>query len=293
MSYLIVPKDVSASTAAVWVGAVNERPGGSRISLESPAGSAPLDPNWSRWQSQDGSRTLDHRRVLVTGLQPRRTYSLALQVDGQTRAAGSVTTLPAQLPAVGDRPFTVLLGSCFCMAKDGAGLVGRAWFQLAGAARPEVKILCGDQVYLDSPWHHFLFNTHNRRELEEQFFTTYVQTWTQRGDAAGFQRVLEDGANYFSSDDHEYWNNAPKAGVYVRDTWSAGGRRQWLEAARDLFRRFQTESPVAAFAAPPLSFRVAETRLNRTSDRARFMNAADLSALGQWIDGLAGPGVLV
>ena len=60
----------------------------------------------------------------------------------------------AHLPTFEEKPFTVLLASCFCKREDDEGAVGRTYAQLPAGSRPDVKILCGDQVYLDDPWAH-------------------------------------------------------------------------------------------------------------------------------------------
>lgn len=293
MPYLLVPGEVSAAEANIWVGALNERPAASQIALESSAGPIPLDPNWIHWASRTGQQTLDSQVVQLSGLQPRTTHTVQLRVDGQIQASASVTTLPDRLPTPDAKPFTILLGSCFASAEDSGGNAGQTFLRLPGAARPDVKVLCGDQVYLDSPWHHYLLHTHKRAELEAEFFANYQATWTQAGPGQGFRGLLQEGANYFSSDDHEYWNNAPTKGTYVRDTWTDGGRDRWLEIARDLYRRFQSGSDVKKFSVPPLYFFNAETRFNRLTDKTVFMLPGDLDQLRQWIGKLAGPGLVV
>ncbi len=293
MPYVLAPAAVSSREALVWIGGINENPAGARLELAHPGGTEPLGGAWDRWASRNGQYSLDHRRFPLRGLAPGNAYALELRVNGQARASATVMTLPERLPTAGQRPFTVLLGSCFCVAKDGAGRVGNTFFHLPAGARPDVKILCGDQVYLDSPWTHYLFATHSPEELEAEFFENYFRTWTQRGPASGFQLLLESGANYFASDDHEFWNNAPNKGAYVADTWLPGGSRRWLEVAGGLFRRFQTDATIARFEVSPLSFCIADTRVNRSTDRTQFMTPAELGQVEQWLASLPGPGVLV
>ena len=293
MPYLLIPFDVSTTEANVWVASVNEGFDPGQLTLESNAGSHPLSPNWESWISQNGDQRMDYQRASLKGLQPSKTYFLSLQRGGAVRASCRITTLPSELPTAEEKPFTALLGSCFCRQSDASGRVGATYFHLPAAARPDLKILCGDQVYLDSPWSHYLFHTHGPDELEGEFFANYLQTWSQLGDAAGFELLLQDGANYFSSDDHEFWNNAPDPGAYVRDTWSRTGRSRWMEVARTLYEKFQSNSSVMVFSVGTLSFFIADTRLNRLSDQTKFMTSADLDALDAWVTGLNGPGVLV
>jgi hypothetical protein len=63
--------------------------------------------------------------------------------------------------------------------------------------------------------------------MESLFVENYVRTWTQSFPAAGFQWLLRDGANFFVSDGHEYWNNAPTAATAITDTWTAVSREAW------------------------------------------------------------------
>jgi phosphodiesterase/alkaline phosphatase D-like protein len=106
-------------------------------------------------------------RIRVTGLQSRQTYSFTLQVQGTPLKTANVTTLPAELPAVGEKPFTVLLGSCFAHHEDRELRVGKAFFHMPCAATPDIKLLSGDQVYLDSPWYRYLL-PHSLGELSRR-----------------------------------------------------------------------------------------------------------------------------
>jgi len=258
--------------------------------------------------------TLDYRRVTVGALKPRTSYSLTLRVDGRAPAGSEkylrearVTTLPATLPGQGEKPFTVLLGSCFYKPNDEEGMVGKTFRHLPENRRPDIKVLCGDQVYLDNPWYEttLRYNGGNLRRglFRATLFRKYIDNWKQvERDEAGFRQLLKDGANYFCSDDHEYWNNAPNfGGIGFINTLSKAQRSWWRGAARELFETFQSAQPLARFdvampseASPRrLSFCVADTRINRSIGRERFMEDEDLRAVARWIEGLEGPGVLV
>jgi hypothetical protein len=156
-------------------------------------------------------------------------------------------------------------------------------------AHPDLKLFAGDQVYLDSPWYRFMM-PYTSQELQDAFLEQYIRTWSQ---SKGFASLLADGANYFSSDDHEFWNNAPNRGAYAVNTWTSSGRRAWLEIARDLYSTFQTSKPITKFSVPPVSFLLADTRINRDGDRKNFMKPSDLDQVAQWVEQLQGPGVLV
>jgi hypothetical protein len=290
MAYLVVPHEVSASTATIWVGAIDEPFDPSQVRLVSNRGDHPLLPAWEHWGAEDGAHHLDYQRIPITGLQPSSPMAFQLLVNGQPQADARLMTLPPQLPTLAEKPFIVLLGSCFCKREDAEGSVGQAYTQLPPAARPDVKILCGDQVYLDDPWAHFLWHTHDPPELEGEFFRNYRDTWMQE---PGFRELLTQGANFFAPDDHEYWNNAPNAASVIRDTWSSNGRQQWFALARRFYQMFQNPAPITTFTVAPLSFLIADTRSNRKPDQSDFILPADLDTVAQWIQGLSGPGVLV
>jgi hypothetical protein len=293
MSFVLVPREVGPTTASVWAAAIDEEFDPTTVTLVSTAGSQPVRANWQVWPPTPQAPRITHQVIGLTGLQPGRSYRLELRVGGNTRAQAALTSLPDRLPTRDERPFTVFLGSCFWEAQDEEGRVGRAYASLPSGARPHVKILCGDQVYLDAPWVHYLLRTHDAAELEGRFFRSYERTWTQFGPGSGFRTLLEVGANYFTADDHEFWNNAPNRASVVRDTWFERGREDWLRAARSLYRMFQTSAQVVTFSVGPLGFLVADTRVDRSADETRFMRDEDLERVAQWVRALSGPGVLV
>jgi hypothetical protein len=336
MSFLLVPHQVSATAATIWVGALDEENVSQRsVRLELEGGgeehAIELDASaWETWESfleEDPKsyplvdrllhlasvlkappvrRTLDYQRVEVRPLRARTSYSLRLRVDDE-RVMGSekylregrVTTLPAALPARGEKPFTLLVGSCFYGPEDRGGLVGGTYQYLPEDQRPDVKVLCGDQVYLDNPWRETTLKWYRANQKPGLFramlFDKYVANWTQiSGEDAGFRQLLADGANYFCSDDHEFWNNAPNfGGVGLLNNLTRGQRKWWFEEAVRLFRAFQSPSSLLQFEVPPVSVCIADTRINRDTKGVRFLRDEDLSAVRRWIEGLQGPGVLV
>jgi hypothetical protein len=162
-----------------------------------------------------------------------------------------------------------------------------------------IKVLCGDQVYLDNPWldttARWYGGNYRRGLFREMLFKKYVDTWGQvTKEDAGFQQLLKDGANYFCSDDHEFWNNAPNfGGVGFINTLTQKQRDWWLGTARELFEAFQSPQPLMQFEVSPLSVCIADTRIDRDPERKGFMKNEDLRAVERWIEGLRGPGVLV
>jgi hypothetical protein len=217
--FFLMPREVSSDWATMWVACVDEA-----LTAEEPilvGGSPHQDASpWESWPGGIAMARVRHREIRITGLQPRQRYDLQLLFKGRSVAHADVTTLPTAMPALGEKPFTVLLGSCFSHRQDPGGKVGKTFAALPSMARPDVKLLAGDQVYLDDPWYKF-FLSFSHEELRASFMEAYLGTWGQgrrAGDGQGFAQLLASGANYFSSDDHEFWNNAPNFVAFARNT---------------------------------------------------------------------------
>ncbi len=292
MSYLVIPQGISSTSATVWLGGINESLDQAQLSISPGGVYQPFKSTGNQWRSQNGQYTLDYRRDILTNLEPRKSYTVELRTGGHWQADAEFTTLPDHLPNLDEKPFTLLLASCFCANKDQAGRLGNTYFNLPHDEQPDVKIWCGDQVYLDAPWSHYTAHTHDRAALEVRHFENYLSAWSQTGTAAGFNYALKKGANYFTSDDHEFWNNAPNWTSLIRDSWTQNGRDQWWSVARSLFEAFQSPSPVLRFAVGKLSFFIADSRINRDADLHNFLSPADMRQLTDWIANLQGPGVL-
>lgn len=297
MSFLVIPNEVYANQATIWAAAINDNLDPAATVLEYGSNQLPLNSGWNDFTTVDGKNRIRYQRVTLTGLKEGTRHDMALRVGGQIAADGSFTTIPYRLPNAGERPFTILLGSCFYRREDRHGSVGQTYMQMPSAARPDIKFLCGDQVYLDNPPQDFV-NFHGSEWLQNRSFRTYVDTWTQITAAGGFGQLLKHGANFFSSDDHEYWNNAPDRGLNVPIfTVTQGRRDSWWGIARDLYKIFQTSpgAPVR-FKIAPLSFCIAETRFNRgphSGGSGDLMPQAYMDEIGSWTASLDGPGVLV
>ena len=279
MPFLIVPNEVYGNDATIWVAAIDEPLDPATTILEFGSNQKSLNSGWIDFETADRTRRIRYQRVTLGNLSPRTKYSLALRVGGEVRADGSMTTIPHQLPLANERAFTVLLGSCYYGRTDTDGLVGRTYMRLP--VRPDVKFLVGDQVYLDNPFHHFLNPLKGKDWLQARSFNVYANTWGQFINAEGFGDLLKHNANFFTSDDHEYWNNAPDIGLNVPLITASQKRRdEWWQIAHELYKIFQTNPGFAVkFKINPLSFCIAETRFSRGSGRdgvGDFMQAAVL-----------------
>jgi hypothetical protein len=162
---------------------------------------------------------------------------------------------------------------------------------------PDLKILTGDQVYLDTP----LVLPMGAQSVRRRISRNYSRTWDKLG------YFLSHGANICASDDHEWWNDYPNRpplltnlpGLRVHDT-----RDEWDATAREFIRKVQLAEPVVTFdLGDDLSFFVADTRINRDAAQPadqpdpahppKFMKADDFESLISWIERLRCPGVLV
>ncbi len=292
MPYLLFPLEVSPTTARLWVGVVNAGRAG-ELSLLIDSRVHPLSPDWKTWVSQSGAASLRYQTPVISGLEPGTFCRVKLLRNGEILASASLTTHPTTLPAIWEKPFTVLVASCFYEKNDQEGLAGRAFRAVFNEEGPNLKVLCGDQVYLDAPWWHFLLRSYNAAELEDRFFESYRATWTQQATLGGLYELLRSGANYLTSDDHEFWNNAPNAAVYVRKTWTQGGRQEWYDLALRFYEIFQPTGPIAEFSVGALSFFIADARMHRKSDWSDFMKTENFDKLASWVEQLNGPGVLI
>ena len=286
---LLVPHGLHADRSTIWVAAVGRttRPPTGR--LETNGRSWPLPA--SGWRIVDVGAFLPREArsawihsTTLTGLQPGRSYAVRGEV-GDLSAGCRTATAPVRLPRDPDIPFTVWLGSCYAWNQDGAGLAGLNVANLTPVHRPSVKILCGDQVYLDNPWYELL--PRDPEGLATRFFNKYLATWTQGGGNSGFSRLLAEGPTYFLADDHEFWNNHPNWSPLLA-TRSAKQRREWTAVASALYRHFQTVPTQNPAGVPPLGvgpveFFFADTRFGRQEGADRFMTPAALAEVVDWL----------
>lgn len=293
MPFLIIPNEVESNRALIWVAVINEPDDPAGLLLFSNGLDTAMPPNWNTYTTGSGANTIKYQFFYVDNLQPRTDHTFEIFRGSELLASCRTRTLPVELPFLGDQPFTVLLSSCFCSSRPESQAIGGTYLKLQMQDKPDIKFLSGDQVYLDDPTLHFTFHTHSRNELEDMLFANYARTWTQSGIVSGNHQFLRDGANFFTADDHEFWNNAPDAATLIPDTFTQGGRDDWWEIASNLYRIFQTFRSTNTFNVGPLSFFLADTRVNRGPGRNDFMRLDDRNALEAWVNGLQGVGVLV
>jgi phosphodiesterase/alkaline phosphatase D-like protein len=289
MRLILVPHSATTTDANLWLCAndVTAPPADFTLTIEKVRDETIRKSDWKP-VTVGSLREADTQTYVqvknIKGLQPRTEYNA---VAGVVRA--TFATLPAELPREGENPFTVLLASCFYVGNDRAPLIGAA---VAGL-RPDLKILCGDQVYLDVPEVTFL--PLGEKALSSLFLSKYLRNWN---DETGYQVLLKSASSYFTADDHEFWNNHPNRAVHIPDTWTQGGRDRIADRALQLYKAFQCETDAKAgrlqkFNVGRLSFCIADTRIFRKPGSDQFMLPADLQDLVNWVKQLQGPGVIV
>ena len=231
----------------------------------------------------------------LSGLAAGTAYVVAVDAnDGASseRAELRTRTLPAEVPGMLDRPFNVLLVSCFHQAEDRSGHAGIVAGQLTGPARPDLTLLLGDQVYLDLPT--IADFPDDSAGLAAKFESDYRTNW--QGEA-GYTRILTLAPSASLPDDHEYWNNFPHRSPIIQNSWKEGGRENWTTAAAALYGAFQfdyeprtylhhdAEQPGDArvIDVEPLSFFLADSRSGRDYDRASVLTRRGFEQLEHWV----------
>src|SRR5574341_10528 len=296
MGMILVPHTIDHQKANLWIAAIDTNSPPQNVSVLLMPGQRSIALPRENWRSVTANEALrpELRRVFIqtvpiTNLQSNTTYEVSTKEGTKAR----FSTLPTALPQEDERPFTVLLSSCFYYGNDEEGRMGRAVKLLPEDAKPNIKILCGDQVYLDLPA--FAEFPDDEAWLAENFLNKYRQTW---GQTDGYQTLLGTGSTYFTADDHEFWNNFPNWATLVNNTHTKEGRDRWKKVALALYKDFQSDDPLKVghprrFNIDMLSFFIAGTRVFREEGDRNFMSQADFEQLQQWIKGLKGPGVLV
>ncbi|MBI4260714.1 MAG: hypothetical protein HY658_09130 [Actinobacteria bacterium] len=302
MGVFVVPHSVGVRDATVWVGWWSDdvRPLLDLVLLDERAGEVDRIELAGSWRvvgrHSDEAPSCRFRWETFTDLGGNTRYfcHLRRRATGETVASATFETLPIQLVPSSERSrrrdrraFTMLLGSCFWDEVDD-GKAGRAYQEIyRGPFAPHVKLLVGDQVYVDQPPWAWVLPIFDRGEMIERVTARYARSWEK------LHPLLRQGSNVFSSDDHEYWNDYPFEPLRL---WPAlqddETRRAVGWTTREFARSVQGIAPTRSFhVGDQVSVFVAETRLQRTE--TKFMRDVDLAAVEAWIANLESPGVLV
>jgi hypothetical protein len=323
MSFMVVAHHPTTSSVELW--ATQYLPNGAfamGMSLRISRGGVrikdvPLPYGWGGWEIPGGEPNdlmMYTHALVVDGLEPGTGYDVELLQSGYSlKASAHFETLPARLPPTdasggdGERPFTMLLGSCYWVARDDGSVADR-YRRLYDhpSERPHLKMLVGDQVYVDqppaitiTPWvdpdekRWVVEPPISSQDLREHITARYRASWER------LHGLLSLGANICTSDDHEFWNDYPNTPIWAlwpilneSDTFRNSMERVCVEFIEKVQRARAVESFTIG-TPPQLSVFVADTRMHREPGTERFMLDADLDRLVEWLAELTCPGVLV
>jgi hypothetical protein len=302
--FLIVPHRVTSSSVEVFVGAFFDFEPPLECRLVARSGSVEREAalGASRWRTLagDNGSSIHHLRWTFSELSAATRLELELlDRDGRVLSHGSAETLPECLPlddrgSGPERPFTIWLSSCFYSPRAAASLASMVQSVVHDdRLRPHVKLLAGDQVYLDFPQTKTIFFSQER--LRQHFNEVYTSSWTH----PAFSELLRHGGNCFLADDHELWNNYPEPPVPI--LWHLRGEgfhRAWERLARERCEVLQSVVPlerleiVSPGQPPELVLIKAQTRLERSEPPYRIMSEAAMDQLVSWIGALSCPAIL-
>ena len=290
--------------ASLWVvpGAPLEKGGGWRIWL-SRAGDDYFDPprpievrhngtpqrvddsSWKIFEPLEGlTRRMGVLTVKLRDPKPGNRYEVTIPTVGTFRWR----SLPTSIDEQGT---SFLVASCFWRPGDKEGAYRRSVIEVSRICDPTFKLLIGDQIYHDWPLHK------PQRNIPKLFGERYEAYW---GDAY-YRDVLSSAPNFFTCDDHEFWNNYPEKQIWLWQTYDRV-REESKKAAQETYLRFQRglnpeEGRFYRFDIDPVSFFVTDSRSERgdiNADRnAHAFSNEQWAELKEWAKGLRGPGVIV
>ena len=295
MDSILVPKQGTSTSAYLFAAcfdAGTSTPVDLRVEVRNSKGGLVARYRNIEWRAITPSRHLPkHERVhfyahiSVQGLDPGTMYRARLGTGTKVLASAEFGTLPTRLYK--KRPFNILLASCFHERRDKQGAAGAAAHALPAKMRPHVKLLVGDQVYLDMPARRFA-RPHRPKDLAKLHLETYRRTWGQSarpGTKKGFAALLRRGLTWCIADDHEFWNNYPQATQFLIDTTTAKRRSVWHGISRSLFNVFQAPAGISGgrpstFDVGRLAFLTLDTRYNRGA--RSFLSTEQREKLPVW-----------
>lgn len=256
-----------------------------RETLPGAAAPRPLNP-----QEIDGTglglADLRLYRVRCDGLSPDTAYSLSCGRGGDVRTV-QIRTYPA-----GPAPMRLAMWSCFHDAAGAGAALAASLKALVPA--PALKLLVGDNLYLDQPLALGDPGTEIGSRYRQRFF------------GSGYADALQIAPTYTTWDDHEFWNNYPEKQIWLPQSWSGQAARVAGLAVKALDAFQASLNPRTPGGAAHRSYRidsvslasffVADVRTQRERDdggKQRMMPDAALDDLVDWAATLDRPGALV
>ncbi len=225
--------------------------------------------------------------LLLSGLSPNRAYSVAVQEAPGKQIDLHSRTLPDALPAAG---VTLLLCSCYYQGDD-SGELRAALEHLVSAEQPAVKLLVGDQVYADVPGFGLFAGSG-----APEYAARYEEYWN----SSHYAPFLRHGPNFFTCDDHEWWNNAPEFQAWLARSYHSSWKDSWA-GGKSVYGVYQVQPNAQGgfwqdFRIGHVGIFLADTRserMRRDQDASHFFSTPQRAALQAWAQNLPGPGFLV
>jgi hypothetical protein len=244
-----------------------------------------------------GGRAIHGGSVKLTGLAPNSVYDVELSPAGVRSVAdrARIRTFPEDIGGE-KNPFRLFIGSCFSRStasEDGNNVLGL--HDLLRADPPHLKILCGDQVYLDIPVAERI--PHDQAAMQRFVLDKYLTNWGELGrGSSGFGDLLRTGSSLFTCDDHEFWNNYPNAAIYAPSLYDATRRQTFSDSAQRALKLFQRIPPSIRVVklgrgANRLTLITLDGRLYRSASRAH--RSDDLKLLASTLRTCPGPALIV
>ncbi len=216
-------------------------------------------------------------------------YLVSVSSNGQTQHF-VWSTVPYEISSTG---VTFLLASCFWQDDDRDGFYRAGLDELSRLYAPHFKFLVGDQVYGDWP---------NAWDLGDDAIELYGARYRQYWGDESYRQALQTCPNFFTCDDHEFWNDYPEKQIQLPQTWDKRNRKKYGRGAQELYYQFQRclnpqEARWYQFDINPVSFFVTDTRSQREvyedDGSSHFLPTEQWDALEDWQEHLTGPGILV
>lgn len=294
--YSLVIHEVTNSTAKIWLGALTTsvaRPHVWRLRV--------FDKKGNELQSLDRGNIWKNpfdqlsRRFYtvetIEGLEPGQEYVIHFESRSEQQfhvlERGYFRTLPSKLPTNSQKPFTICVGSCFYTKHDG-GQTGQAYQALYENKQysPDIKILTGDQVYVDIGLGWYPLDSH---DVQDRIADDYAESWEL------LRSMLRRGGTWMLADDHEFWNNYPYLKGFnpylVTLDLSRSFRERWEHAAKIGVSVVQQIVPIRTFdIGDDISVCVADLRTERWENG--FLSTENFQRLSDWAKNLSKPGVL-
>ncbi len=198
-----------------------------------------------RWHERRGKLgaipEITYAKTVVDGLDSGTTYRVEVKRGDELLTDCRGTTLPGPETTTA----RLMFGSCHGVSADRVKAGVRASFlnsahgRLSAAADgPLYQLWLGDQLYVDDPWKHGWKPT---IDPHREIITRYRVALGLTAHPSALSAILAKGSNHFIPDDHEFWNNYPRASMATLPVHTAS--RVAAQVKRYFFNRSESPHP--------------------------------------------------